>query len=624
MKTKSHLPLLLILCFLLLGLSGLNLYWLKLDTRPHAYTDGYPEKTMNLADGLRDQGIQTWPRHLYWATIGPRPSLYQAMASPFVLFVERSPDGMLIVNTLFMIVLGLAVYQLGALAAGPLAGFLAALIVSTYPLTLQLGMHARPHALLPATTALVILSMVLAIRRRTWPMAWLVAACLFLTFSIHASGIILLGALVAVFCLYTAFFQTEPKRPASWDSAWSWVLSKLRDPFVLHGLIPAMGSLLTVVALWMVLKWEQWLALKEVSERIFLPMYGFWDYEQTLPRQVSWIFTGLLLLGIVVSTLRVMAAPQRNGLRGFLLLALFSLFAMAHLSGAVGWAAFAGVLPLLALVTAVGVLDLLAWVWAVSSNRRLHRTIATALLGLTATGILVNYAHARWGLLSSLPLLGDDHFERCTQDDWVCPRYPMGGDWQLQPLLGVMVRDNACRQQGCRLVHLSKRPAWFSEEPLTYGLVQYYPQASLLPSDAFYPQRTVRVDTLGTGAGGVLNWLIADYVVFLSDGQGQPSIDDGPYWGNKAVERALVTWLARDMNDNPSSAYREVFKAALPSGAFVTLARRERDIGAQEARDIVSSLQLPEETRQGFYPDLEQLTADDLAADQAPVGEERR
>ncbi len=62
--SKQRLPIFLILLFLLLGLGALNLYWLKLDTRPHAYTDGYVEKTMNLADGLWWSGPCSWSHSL--------------------------------------------------------------------------------------------------------------------------------------------------------------------------------------------------------------------------------------------------------------------------------------------------------------------------------------------------------------------------------------------------------------------------------------------------------------------------------------------------------------------------------------------------------------------------------
>jgi hypothetical protein len=353
-----------------------------------------------------------------------------------------------------------------------------------------------------------------------------------------------------------------------------------------------------VLTFWLILKWDQYVGLKNVSEQIFVPMYGFWYYEQTLHRQVCVLFTILLVVGLFASSVIVLAEPRRNWIRGFLVLALLSVFAMAHLTSSIGWHTFSGILPLLAAVTAVGVFDLLTLF-----KRHLGKigpSLTVIVLGVSATGIAVNYGHARWGMIALPPFLSAPHLESCTENDWVCPRYPVGGDWYLQQLLGVIVSDARCRDGGCRLVNLSTRPAYFSEEPLSSALVQYFPQDSRLPSEAFYPQRTVEVQRLGSGEDGMLNWLVAEYTVFLSDGQGRARIDPGPYWGSKALETAFVEWLAHDMEHNPTSPYRVAFHAALPSGAWVTLARREREITPNETRDIINALQLPPQLKVGL------------------------
>ncbi|NND00132.1 MAG: hypothetical protein HKN85_08120, partial [Gammaproteobacteria bacterium] len=134
-----------------------NIIWVLLDNQPQPIVDPYVEKIFNLVAGLRENNWIEYPRTVYWASIGPRPPLYQLLAAPWVLIFGRSVDSILVVNSLFVALLSICTYLITQRFTAKRYAILAMVMVVSLPIQAHLNSLARPHAIVAAISALLIL-----------------------------------------------------------------------------------------------------------------------------------------------------------------------------------------------------------------------------------------------------------------------------------------------------------------------------------------------------------------------------------------------------------------------------------------------------------------------------------
>ena len=110
-----------------------NYRWIKADySIPHHDENQYFRKSVACFRILTRPGRDKLPR-LLKAEPRIRPHLFPLTATPFYLVGGESYDSACLSNSLFLILLLIAVYQTGKLLSGPATGFWAAFILSFYP-----------------------------------------------------------------------------------------------------------------------------------------------------------------------------------------------------------------------------------------------------------------------------------------------------------------------------------------------------------------------------------------------------------------------------------------------------------------------------------------------------------
>ena len=92
--------------------------------------------------------------------------------------------------------------------------------------------------------------LLLLLKTRAVKIAWLFGASLAFGMLIHINFLFLLLAPTVIFGIYMLFFQENPRRPHDFNSTPQWVFMKLREPFAVHGLLPAALLAIGITAAW--------------------------------------------------------------------------------------------------------------------------------------------------------------------------------------------------------------------------------------------------------------------------------------------------------------------------------------------------------------------------------------
>ena len=241
--TGFAVPVLLVALLVLLA-SGLDLWWVARDVAPMAHPyDPYAY----LARTLRFLHAPGWSGVLGLSLDG-RPPLYQLMSLPGLAVFGPSLDAALLVNLFFKLALLGCSAAMAWLLAGARAGLLAALLAAAYPPLVHLSHVYRPHAALPACVAMSTLLLLLLLRRPTPRMAWAAGASFCFGLLIHPSFALVMALPSLAAGFYLALFRSPPRLPEAPAHVVGWLGAKLRDPFVVRGLLVASLAVLPAAA----------------------------------------------------------------------------------------------------------------------------------------------------------------------------------------------------------------------------------------------------------------------------------------------------------------------------------------------------------------------------------------
>jgi hypothetical protein len=350
------------LILLIVIVSVINMVWIRQDTRPQPAGDpsAYLLRTYEFVDNLKEQGgAQLWQSIAAMSLTG-RPPLYQLLSVPFIFLFGRSADAALFVNILFGAILLLSTYGIGRLTGSGKAGLLAAFLVATYPPIVGLSRMYAPWFGAPACVALSLWLFLLLLKTRSVKIAWLFGASLGFGMLIRHYHFFLLPSTV-VFGLYMVLFPTNPRHPTSLKETPRWLLAKLRDPFVLYGLLPAALIAAGLTAAWYLPQSQAILTLQQriSAYQIGVVAYGFpdvrpsfWWYALTAPRAISTVLAFLLAIGLVIGTIKRPLGPA------VLVVTFLLMYGGLWLSTSLHWVHFALVLPIAAVLTAIWVVDI--------------------------------------------------------------------------------------------------------------------------------------------------------------------------------------------------------------------------------------------------------------------------
>jgi hypothetical protein len=381
---------------------------------------------------------------------------------------------------------------------------------------------------------------------------------------------------------------------------------------VLRGLVPAMVIALALPAVWYVPMLEGVLNLLQEAEKWSVVQYGFdhvapsfWWYARTAPGALSIFFSGLLIVGCAA----ILLLRSRVDKPAIAIVALFGGCIYVGLSGRQGslaWMHLALGLPVVAVLTAVGVMVL---VESISSARglaptgiatarqkwrvRLSKGLANAIILVCVGMACLNYLIVDWGTPRSLAvwqLLGSPLGETCEKrlNLAFCPNPPVGGDWKSSEILQAVLDDPDCQRRQCTLVIVANWRDNFSYSHLRYHLAQDFPRAQLAIQRAVASRPSIA-------------WLTGEYVVYLTQ------------WDGDAYQDAII-----DVLETPPGPYEGLFQEVklfpLPNGYTARLLRRTRAITADDAAELVGLLGVPESVDEELKAQAEALREPTAAA----------
>ncbi len=582
------------LALLIVGFCAADLAWILADQAPMANTDAYIYAHRLL--GFFDRAEWGSPGEL-WSSIlelshGGRPPLYQVLTLPFVAIFGRSEDSLLIINILLLALLMVSTYHIGRLAGSRWAGLLAAALVVSYSPVVQISRMYMPHFALIPFYALSVWLMLRLAQDRSVRNAWWLCAALAATSLIHPNFFTILAPTVAIFSIYTVFFDSAPRVPAGLKNLLPWVVAKLRTPFVLYGLLPA-ALLAAGIALFWYLNWgtkmleaQQKFLSEELSTFrgytvkrfgfLDLPM-NFWWYARSAPGTMSSFLALGALAGLVFGIWKRRRAAIL--LAGLLIAGYVAQSFQANLF----WMYIAPILPVAAALTAV-------WLTEVRP-RWLSRTLTVVCLLAAFGSISIQMLGiGAWGRPIAVALGSPIDTPTCKAQyaAALCPTPPQRG-WPIQEILETVLADPECQERTCSLMvvnHYSfvrgnfvfeMRRKW-GELPVkihSHGVARLgrtYPLAALLRSD-------------------FLTWVDVD-----------GGVDMRSY-------RAATAYHLRSQPPSFAAAHQTVATFESPTGEPIRLLKRTAPLTVAEATETIDKLVLLERYKAGRDDFLASLRA---------------
>jgi tetratricopeptide (TPR) repeat protein len=427
------------------------------------------------------------------------------------------------------------------------------------------------------------------LKTRSVQVAWLFGASLGFGMLIRHFFLFHLSVPTVVFGLYMLLFQTNPRLPPSFKETPRWLLAKLRDPFVLRGLLPAALIAAGLTAAWYLSSAAA--PLLTLQQRIQggdetvirgfgdVASHSLWWYALTAPGAISYVFTALLAVGLVLGMVR------RDLASSVLVVAFVASYVFHGLQAGLGWKRFGSALAIAAALTSVGIVGIR------------HRRLATALsLGCIAVAAF-NFAVVTWGVepwsrsiaaalgaplnagtgsagQSDMVSTGTSlAFDTCSWriNTAFCPNPPRNENWRTGDILQTILNDPECHEHTCDLTIVSKNEN-FNSSVFDFFRIRDFAQPTL----------KVRDLTAWRSVDWTMNWLLSDYVVYI------------PQWSSDSYAEA-VTRLLESPPDLFDDSHQQMAFYSLPGGQTATLVKRTRPLTVQEAEAVIAALNLPSE-----------------------------
>ena len=469
----------------------MQIVWLSIDTRPQPGIDPneYLRKTYIYLNLLEESGWQNAYSSLPVLGYTGRPPLYQLAAIPFVLIIGRTEDAPLYVNVLFQILLIWSLFQIGRSVHSDAAGLLAAWVSLGYaPLTMMSTIF-RPVYGVAAWVAFSFWLLLVLLNIRTVRAAWIFSIAFCLGLFIHPEYIYAMVLPTLITGIYMVLFQTPPSLPSSISTVPSWLWSKLREPFVWLGFLPAilLGGL--VVGSWYLTQSSELFKIaQDMGETGLGGTRGFGNIErsflwylQTGQNAVSNVLLALAIAGIAIC---LVAGVRKHRLSLFILptYLILEFIVFSARPGQYAWFRIGTILPIAAAVTAVGILkipDLLEgfeqrWV-------RIGRAISGALVMICVIVAGFNYIFVTWGggktarfVASALGSQVESELCNWRMHAGFCPNPPADDNWVVEEAIDLIMSEDDCKTSICKLAVQGNNAT-----PYQYYHARAYPSTDL-------------------------------------------------------------------------------------------------------------------------------------------------
>lgn len=592
---------------LIVVVSAVNLAWILRDQAPLPVGDSYIYLTrlLRFVDHLGSGGLFDIDGALNRLCHGWRAPLYQLLTVPFVWVFGRSEDAATAVNFAFWILLLVSVYHVGKLVGNRWVGLLAAVLAASYPPLIQLSRMFLTHSALPACVALSTGLLLLVVKERSVLSAWLFSASLAFGVLIHATFALMMVIPAVVVGAYSIFFQTSPTRPASLRQTPAWVWSKLRDPLAAWGLVPAGLSAAAVAVAWYgtwgrkVIDVQQSLLSDRVTELRgkSAVVRGFpelsldsWWFALSAPGAISLPFALAGAIGVVYA-----AVKWR---RPSLVLALIVVAAYAVLAWrrVFTWMYFAPVLPVIAVLSALWIVNLrpkkLAAVVA---------AVAVTIAGLTFS--LVTWGEKAWNrpLVQALGAPLGSNTCKVAVTMAFCPMPAQTDSWPIIEILDSILKDRRCvKDNRCKLMML--QVGEFKAPLFQYHQIRAWKRLRVPVNSQGH---------LGMGHRFQLqSFLKSEYMLFPRLSRQEGSDRNYLVAGSRFLQCPPLSFAA---------AHETVGLFELPDGKTAELIRRTRSLSLQEAEDSIAALELADVYKQGKDVLLRRLAADPRRRREGPA-----
>ena len=562
------------LALLLVTVAIVDTIWIRRDQELMPWVDSYTylALALDLADDLRERPPAEYGSALVDASLVGRPPLFSVLTLPAIYGWGRSEEAALSVNLFFLAVLVLSTYGAGRICHGPAAGLLAALLVACYPPLVHLSRMYLPHYALPAIAALSLWLMLSLLERRSIAKAWTLGLVLAAGIWTHPY----FACVSAVPAVATGVLLIAARRPEPVAGALLGRLSeRLRDRFVLLGLLPAAVFALGAAALWYLDLASA--SLAQMRQMIAggqdgigfpsVPPSAAW-YARTSPGALSNVLAAAAGGGVVAALLR------RRRKDWVLLAGLVPAYGILSQVPVLAWIYFAAALPFAAVLSALAIAGLRPRRW---------RRIAFAA---AAAAAVFSFGFVTWGQSSwSRPIaaalgapLGDGETCQDRITTAFCPTPAEARPWPWEELTREMLANPRCGQRS----------------PCTVMLVDFARSAPHA-----YNYFLVRERLRGTIRGVAtprrlpynFNALLGDFVLYPAAHRTHST----------RYSRASLK-LLRSPPAEFAAAHEIAAEIELPSelGAAILLRRSER-LTAAEAEAVVRAADLPDRDKAHGY-----------------------
>lgn len=573
----------LALGLLIVIVSVINFAWLWQDTRPLANINDanlYLRAMLHAIDRIQSSPLEVdqFLGAVKGMSISGRPPLYQLVTMPFIWLFGRSVDTALSVNLVFYAVLIVSTYGIGKIAQNGRAGLLGALIVASYPPIVHLSRVYSPVFAAPAAVAFSLWILLLLLKTRSVKIAWLFGASLAFGILLRPHFVVTLGVPSLVFGIYMLLFQVGPKLPSKLQQTPTWLLTKLREPFAMRGLLPVAFFSVLLIVPWLLVNGSDLMRAAEAVTNQRPHTIGFGDispsfywYAQTMPGAISNVFTFLFVVGLVAGILKWRI------LSSVLVIAFLATYiGFSSLFNSMAWWIFAAVLPVTAALTAI---------WIGGIRNKLIFMIASIIVLAVA---FFNFSIVTWGAPAwsqpiatglGAPLDSETCLHTGVYATVFCPNPPKREDWEVSDIIRDIVNDSGCSVHECSdLVMVVTGHELFNESLFDYYLVQDFPDLRLITkkSGSNTKRQPYNISVL----------LNSDYIVYV------PRLGE-TLSGYGGVSTAFL--------QSPPAAFgnthSEIASFELPRQLSAKLIKRTAPLTVEEAEISIASLELTDEAK---------------------------
>jgi hypothetical protein len=565
------------LALLILAVFLINLTWILQDTRPQPEDDPhrYLSRTFGFVTKLRDTGIaDTW-QLIDTMSFQGRPPLYQLLSVPAILILGLSEDAAVLINLIFTPILLFCTFSLGKLVSDSRAGLLAAFLVATYPSVAHLSRIYRPHSVLPACVTLSMWLLFLLVRTRDIRVAWGFGASLAFGMLMHLNFAYAIFGPTLLIGAYLLLFQKKPRYPPNLRALPRWLLNKLRVRFVIYGLLPATLSTTLVILAWYLPKIEEIFTLLRgvqleygsITRGFHNIPRSFWWYAFSAPGAISNVLTVMLVFGIAVCLI-----SRRLAFMGLVMTFVTMYISFALRAGDFGWLHFSAILPVVAAVTAVGLVELRylrfgprpSTAYVISKGLVWISMVIAAFNMIFATWEIGNWSRTVSTILGSQL---DKAVCKFRMHVGFCPWPALEENWYVDELLELVIDTFECQQRQCALVVVPNH--------------DYFNMAIFESSIArAYPTLRGKIKLIDPGISSTWTrdgeWLVSEYLVLIS---GMLHID-----GTRQT-RQIRTEVTSFLESPPPSfvdTHEEIASFPLPGGRVASLIKRSKSLTSEE------------------------------------------